>query len=81
VHFIIILFNVGNVLICVIYQLNLPYLCMLHKYHISRYIHRSVLSAVSSNSGRSWNVLPVDMGALMYKDLRGCSCTFGKCQC
>jgi hypothetical protein len=34
VHFIITLFNVGNVLLCVIYQLNLSYLCTLHEYHV-----------------------------------------------
>jgi hypothetical protein len=28
------LFNVGNVLQCIIYPLNLSYLCMLHKYHV-----------------------------------------------
>jgi hypothetical protein len=33
---------------------------------ISRYIQRSVLSADSRNGGRSWNVLPVDTGALLY---------------
>jgi hypothetical protein len=33
---------------------------------ISRYIYRSVLSVVSRNRGRSWNVLPVDTGALLY---------------
>ena len=36
---------------------------MLHEYHVmSRYIHRSVLFAVSRNHGRFWNVLPVDTG-------------------
>jgi hypothetical protein len=35
VHFIIALFNVGNVLLCVIY---LPYLCMLQEYHVIQYI-------------------------------------------
>jgi hypothetical protein len=33
---------------------------------ISRYIYRSVLSVDSRNRGRSWNVLPVDTGALLY---------------
>jgi hypothetical protein len=33
---------------------------------ISRYIQHSVLSAVSRNRGRSWNVLPVDTGAQLY---------------
>jgi len=40
---------------------------------VSRYIQRSVLSAVSSNSGRSCNVLPADIGALPYmENKRGC---------
>jgi hypothetical protein len=33
---------------------------------ISRYISRSVLSVVSHKLGRSWNVLPVNTGALLY---------------
>ena len=37
---------------------------------ISRYIQRSVLSSISRNRRRSWNVLPVDTGVrlcmLMY---------------
>jgi hypothetical protein len=33
---------------------------------ISRYIERSVLSAVSRNHGKSWNVLPVNTGAHVY---------------
>jgi hypothetical protein len=33
---------------------------------ISRYIQRSVLSAVSRNRDRSWNVLPLNTGALLY---------------
>jgi hypothetical protein len=37
---------------------------------ISRYIYRSVLSAVSRNRGRSWNVLPVDTGAHRYVNFR-----------
>jgi hypothetical protein len=35
----------------------------------SRNIQRSVLSAVSRNSGRSWNVLPVNEGARLYLDM------------
>jgi hypothetical protein len=35
---------------------------------ISHYIQLSVLSAVSRNSGRFWNVLPVDTGAHLYVD-------------
>jgi hypothetical protein len=49
VHFIITLFNVGNV-------------C----YTISCYIWHLVLSTVSRSRGRSWNVLSVDTGALLY---------------
>jgi hypothetical protein len=30
-------FSVGNVLLCVIYQLNLLYLCILHEYHGTRW--------------------------------------------
>ena len=37
--FITLYFNVGNVLLCIIYQLNFTVLCKLHKYHvISHYI-------------------------------------------
>jgi hypothetical protein len=38
---------------------------MLHEYHVIQYI-RSVLSAVSCNRGRSWNILPANSGALLY---------------
>ena len=32
---------------------------MLHEYYgISRYIQRSILSAISRKHGRSWNILP-----------------------
>jgi hypothetical protein len=62
VHFIITLFNVGNVLLCAIYQLN--FTVFMYVTRISRSIERSVLSAVSRNRGRSWNVLPVDAGAI-----------------
>jgi hypothetical protein len=34
--------------------------------HMYIYIEHLVLSAVSSDHGRSWNVLPVDTGALLY---------------
>jgi len=45
---------------------GLPYLCMLHEYHVmSRYIKRSVLSAVSRNRGRFWNVLSVNTGVCL----------------
>jgi hypothetical protein len=33
---------------------------------ISRYVYRSVLSAVPTNRDRTWNVLPVDTGAQLY---------------
>jgi hypothetical protein len=62
-HCIITLFNVGNVLLCVIYQQTLPYLCLLHEYHVIysvRYCLRFHVTAV-----RSWNVSPVDTGALL----------------
>jgi hypothetical protein len=40
---------------------------MLHEYHItSRYIQLSVLSAVSRNRGRSWNILSMDTGVRLY---------------
>jgi len=40
---------------------------MLQENHvISRYIQRSVLSAVSRNRGRSWNVLSADTGVCLY---------------
>jgi hypothetical protein len=60
VHFIITLLNVGNVLLCVIYQLNFTVFMYVTQ------ISRSVLSAVSRNRGRPWNVLPVDTGAVLY---------------
>ena len=37
IHFIITLFNVGNVLLYVIYQLNFT-VCMLHEYHVRYYL-------------------------------------------
>jgi hypothetical protein len=44
---------------------------MLHEYHVmSLYIQRSVLSAVSCNRGRSWNVLPAETGNRLYMSLR-----------
>jgi hypothetical protein len=51
VHFTITLFNVGNVLLCVMFQLN--FTVFMHVTPISRYIQRSVLSAVSHNRGRT----------------------------
>jgi hypothetical protein len=67
VHFIITLFNVGNLLLRVIYQLNFN--VFMYVTRISRYIERSVLSAVSRNRGKSWNVLPVDTGTLLSLSL------------
>jgi len=64
VHFIITLFNVGNVLLCIIYQLN--FTLFMYVTWISR-MYCSVLSPVSHNCGRSCNILPVDKGsACMY---------------
>ena len=60
VHFIITLFNVGNVL-CIIYQLIFTVFIT-----FCIYVYRSVLSSVSRNHGRSWNVLPTDMGVCRY---------------
>ena len=38
---------------------------MLHEYHvISCYVQHSVLSVVSRNGSRSWNILPADTGIL-----------------
>jgi len=69
VHFIIISFNVDNVLQCVIYQLS--FTVFMHARRISRYVTlynilRLVLSTVFHNRGRSWNVLPVDTAAHLY---------------
>jgi hypothetical protein len=64
VHFITSFFNVVNVLLCVIYQLN--FTMFMYVTRISRYIQRSVLSEVSRNRRRSWNVLPLNTGALLY---------------
>ena len=61
VHFITTLFNVVNVLLCAIYQLK--FTIFMDVTLISCYIERSVLSAVSCNRGRSWNVLPMDRGS------------------
>jgi len=70
--FIITLFNVDNVLLWIIYQLNFNVFIMLKEYHVtSRYVQRSVLSTVSRNRGRSWNArgywgLPVRIHIYMY---------------
>jgi hypothetical protein len=69
VHFIITLFNVGNVLLCVIYQLN--FTTFMYVTPTSRYIQLSVLSAVSHNRGRSWNALSVDVGTPLYVHIQG----------
>jgi hypothetical protein len=42
----------------------------MHVTRISRYIQRSVLSAVSRNRGRSWNVLPAIRGHTYIKGLK-----------
>jgi hypothetical protein len=39
---------------------------------LSRFIQRSILSTVSRNRSRSWNVLPVDTGAHLYYQYRCC---------
>ena len=46
--------------LCVIYQLN--FTVFVYVTRISRYIYRSVLSAVLRKRSRSWNVLPADTG-------------------
>ena len=69
VHFIITLFNVGNVLLCVIYQLN--FTVFMYVKRISRYVMLYIafgIIAVSRNCSRSWNALPVD------KVVRLCVC-------
>jgi hypothetical protein len=44
---------------------------MLNECHvISHYIYRSVLSVVSCNRSRSWNVLPMDTGVRLYSYLQ-----------
>jgi hypothetical protein len=63
VHFIVTLYNVGNVLLCVIYQLN--FTVFIYVTWISRYMYHSVLFAVSHSRSRSWNMLPADTGALL----------------
>jgi hypothetical protein len=50
------LFNVGNVLLCVIYRLNVN--IFMHVIRISRYTQRSFISALSRTRGESWNGLP-----------------------
>jgi hypothetical protein len=57
-------FNIGNVLLCISYQLN--FTVFMYVTWIPHYIQRSVLSAVSCNCGGSWNVSPVDTGVLLY---------------
>jgi hypothetical protein len=52
-----------KVLLCVIYQLN--FTVFMYVTRISRHWKRSVLSVVSRNCSRSWNILPVDTGALL----------------
>jgi hypothetical protein len=52
VHCIVTLFNVGNVLLCVIYQLNFTVFMFVTR--ISRYISRSVLSAIGLGTYYPW---------------------------
>jgi hypothetical protein len=53
VHFIITLFNVGNVLLCIICQLN---------FTVFMYVTQiSVIYSVWYYLGRCWNILPMDM--------------------
>jgi hypothetical protein len=69
-HFIIIiLFNVDNFLLCVIYRLNFTVFTSVTR--ISRCIQRTVLSAVSHNRGRSWNVNPWIRGTIVYIRITG----------
>jgi hypothetical protein len=75
VHFIITLFNVGNVLLCVIYQLNFP--VFMYFTRVSRCIKRSALFAVSCNRGRSQNVLTANTEALLYVYV----CVYFMCVC
>jgi hypothetical protein len=67
VQFIINLFNVSNVLLGVIYQLN--FTVFMYVTGISRHsrIKSSVLSAILHNLGRSWKVLPVHTGQTVYQ--------------
>jgi len=64
VHYIITFFNVGYVLLYVIYHLN--FTVFIYVTRISRYIQGSVLSAVSRDRGRSWNASPADTGVRLY---------------
>jgi hypothetical protein len=81
VHFIITLFNVLTVLLCVIYQLNFTYLCMLHEYHVI-YIAFGIIRGFTCRSHwrrstaarllRSWVRIP--RGAWFYV-----CCVLGLC--
>jgi hypothetical protein len=65
VHFIITLFNFGNALLCIIYQLNFTvfmYVTWISRY-IMLYISHSVLSTVSRDRSRSWNVITREYGS------------------
>jgi hypothetical protein len=61
---VITLFKVGNVLLCITYQLN--FTVFMYVTWISHYTTFLVLSAVSRNHSRCWNVLPADMGVRFY---------------
>jgi hypothetical protein len=52
------------VLLCIIYQLN--FTIFMYVTQVTRYILCLVLSTVSRNPSRSWNILPVDTGTLLY---------------
>jgi hypothetical protein len=55
IHFSVTLFNVGNVLLCVIYQLN--FTVFMYVTQVSRYTQCSVLPAVSRDRSKPLNVL------------------------
>ena len=62
VHFIITLFNVGNVLLCVIYQLNFT----VFKYVTRIPCYITLYIAFGIIRSRSWNILLVDRGVGLY---------------
>jgi hypothetical protein len=57
-NFFITLFNIGNVLMCVIYQLN--FTVLMYVTRISRYIYRSVLSAEDLGTDCSHDFVSAD---------------------
>jgi len=58
------LFNIGNVLLYVIYELN--FTVFVYVTRISCYVYCLVLSAASRNRCRSWNLLPADAAVHLY---------------